>query len=1060
MPVPAPAPDGPSPARPEARPASAAQGGIWFNERLEDCGAVHHVPFTLRFDGPLDVPALRHACDAVLDRHHQLTSAVEDRGGVPYLIPAAARPALLVEPAGEEATRQHIRAPFDLAHGPLCRLVLQVVGPREHRLLVVAHHIVFDGRSMELFAADLAEYYGARTEGRAPVLPGLPTAEPAGAEEERIAAKLPAARRYWADRPLGDEDVVLPGLTRPAQGVQDGESVEFRLPAELRAALGPLAERIGVTRFELLVASLHALLFRYGNGTPVTALDLGTRTADQRDHIGVHVNELPFSSAPRSSTPFAEYARAVRAGLRELYQVREVPLGRVGAGVRPGVALAPVSLTYRRTGAAPRFPGLEVAADWSPSNHTARNALRIELTDGPDDFGVLIQYPPRSITRERAESTGRHWLTLLTHATSSPDAPLAELVLLEEDERDRLLTDWNDTAVEYPPHTVPELIAQQAARRPDAVAVVHGDRRLTYAELEADAEALAGRLREKGIGAGSLVAVRASRTERLLVGLLGVLKARAAYIPLDAVYPAERTAFVLADSGAAHELNDSDLTAGDGMDGAGLPGVGFRDGGVDGAGAVGAPSAEDLAYVIYTSGSTGRPKGVQIEHRSLTNLLLSFRDLLDARPGHRWLALTSVSFDISGLELFLPLVTGGTVVVASESQTRDGRALSELAARHGVTHVQATPTGWAMLLDSGFQAPAVTALAGGEALPQALAQRLRPKVGRLLNVYGPTETTIWSTWEEIPAGAQDPVTIGRPLANTRVYVLDERLTPVPVGVPGDFYVAGAGLARGYVGRPELDAQRFLPDPFGPPGSRMYRTGDRARHRDDGRVEFLGRADDQIKLRGFRIELGEIESRLLAVEGVELAAAAVRDGRLVGYHVGRARAGDLRRELAAALPAYMVPEVFVALDALPTTPNGKLDRAALPYPAGTATDVPSEAVDGTEAAEGTGSAGGAGDAEGAGGAPENLPESPLETVRDIWREVLMLPELGDEEDIFDLGGHSITMTQISTRIWDRLGVEVPLSAYFDAPTIRGIAAVVAELQAEEAYEDSYEHGVDG
>ncbi|MFH8346405.1 amino acid adenylation domain-containing protein [Streptomyces sp. NPDC018045] len=999
-------------ARPEPRPASAAQRGIWFNEQLDDCGAVHHVPFTLHFDGALDTAALRRACEAVLRRHPALTSAVENRDGVPHLVPAPSRPELVTGRAGEDATRQHILAPFDLAEGPLCRLVLQIAGPREHRLLVVAHHLVFDGHSMELFAADLAAHYGAETGHGTPVPPRPAPAEPASDEDARIAAKLPAARDHWARHPLGDDDLVLPGLDRPAHGVGPGASVEFRLPEDLRDRLGPLAEGIGVTRFELVVASLHALLFRYGNGAPVTALDLGTRTPQQLGHIGVHVNELPFGSAPDPALTFADFARATRAGLRELYRVREVPLGRVGVGVRPGVALAPVSLTYRRPGPAPEFPGLTVTADWTPSNHTARNALRIELVDGPDGFDVLLQYPPQALAREHAESVARHWLTLLRHTAAHPDTPLAGLPLLDEDERDRLLTRVNDTAVAHPARTVPELIAEQAARTPDAVAVVHADRGLTYAELDAGAERLAARLRDKGIGKGALVAVRASRSERLLVGLLGVLKAGAAYIPLDAAYPPERIEFVLKDAGAAYELGDTDLLADDLV-----PGDGQQ---APGAPVPPAPAPGDLAYVIYTSGSTGRPKGVQIEHRSLTNLLLALRGPLGSGPGHRWLALTSVSFDISGLELFLPLVTGGTVVVAGAGDTRDGAALTELIARHGITHVQATPTGWAMLVDHGFDAPAVTALVGGEALPPPLAQRLRPRVGRLLNVYGPTETTIWSTYDEIGPEA-GPVTIGRPLANTRVYALDERLAPVPAGLPGDLYIAGDGLARGYVGRPELDSERFVPDPYGPPGSRMYRTGDRVRHRGDGRLEFLGRTDDQIKLRGHRIELGEIESRLLALDGVHRAAAAVRDGRLVGYHVGAADTGHLRRELAAALPPYMVPEVFVALDALPATPNGKLDRAALPAPPEDATVRPPAA------------------------------DSPLEAVREIWREVFGLPELTDTDDLFDLGGHSITMTQISTRILDRLGVEVPLSAYFDAPTVEGIAAVVAALREEEEEE---------
>ncbi|MEU2740243.1 amino acid adenylation domain-containing protein [Streptomyces sp. NPDC007095] len=989
--------------RPDTRPASAAQSGIWFNELLDDCGAVHHLSFAVLFDGDLDVAALEHACGAVLSRHPDLASAVEDRDGAPFLVPAATRPELVIEQHSREATRRHIVAPFDLARGPLSRLVVQTTGPREHRLLVVVHRLVFDRRSMELFVTDLAALYRAEVEDGEPGLPELSPAEPVGSEEQRIAAALPLAQRYWTDHPF-DDDLLLPGLDRPARGVRNGESVELRIPGELRQKLQDVADRIGVTRYELILASLHAVLFRYGNTAPVTALDLDTRTPDQQVRIGAHVNELPFSSVPGGDMPFADFARGISSGLRELHRVRDVPLARGRAGTKPGLASASVHLTCHRWTAAPHFPGVVATVDRLPLDSVVRHTLHIALLDGPDGLDAVFQYPPESLTRDNVRSMSRHWLSALTHITTAPDTALAELPLLDRQERDRLLADHNDTAVDHPVRAVPELFAEQVARRPDAVAVIHADRQLTYAQLDAAATRLADRLRSKGIRPGELVAVRASRTERLLIGLLGVLKAGAAYVPLDAEYPAERLDFIIADCQAVLELGDAELAPA------------TEDPGVADRAVTTSPAPDDLAYVIYTSGSTGRPKGVQIEHRSLVNLLLSMRDLLDARPGHRWLASASAAFDMSVPELFLALVTGGTVVMASETQTRDGSALRELIARQEVTHMQATPTGWAMLLDAGFAAPGITAITGGEALPLTLAQRLRPKVGRLVNLYGPTEATVWSMADEI-GPEPDRVTIGRPLANTRVYLLDERLTPVPEGIPGDLYLAGAGLARGYLGRPELDREWFLPDPFGPPGTRMYRTGDRVRRRGDGRLEFLGRIDDQIKLRGYRIELGEIESRLLAVPGVDQAAATVREGRLVGYYVGGADGGELRRALAASLPAYMVPEAFVAVEALPTTPNGKLDRSALPSP--------------PEAAP----------------APSTGSGNVLETVRQIWCEVLRVPELEDTENLFDLGGHSITMTQISARILDRLGVEVPLHAFFDAPTVQGMAAVVADLRAQ-------------
>ncbi|MGW5652734.1 non-ribosomal peptide synthetase [Streptomyces humi] len=993
---------GPSPA---ARRATATQRGIWFNERIDDCGAAHHVPFAVRFDGPLDVTALESALARVVRRHPALTSVVEDRAGTPYLVPGRAVPDLRLRPVAEgepdgAAARAFVRAPFDLARGPLLRARLETTGPDRYRLLVVVHHIVFDGRSMEVFVEELATCYDAAARRTGARLPEPCTVDAAQAEEDRIRAALPAARAYWERQPLGGE-TVLPWLDRGVRGTQEGAALRLAVAGDVRDRWRAAAADIGVTFFELLVAGLHALLFRYGNETPGTALDLSTRRPGQ-DDIGAYVNEPPFLSRPRPGLPFDDFAREVRSGLRELYQVRDVPLGRAGLAVGAGVALAAVSLSYRRAGAAPEFLGTRARVDWSLSNDTSRNSLRIELVDAPDGMSVLVLFPSRSWPAEGPRTLLAHLQALLGQVADAPGTPLAELAVsavVPAGTGTGLPGDADDPAPRHLP-TVVDLVREQAERTPEAVAVVCGDRTLTYAELLGAAGRLAARLGRRGVGRGSLVAVCADRSERLVVGLLAVLQAGAAYIPMDPGHPRARLDLVRGDAAPVCELRDDDLL----YDGAGHPvPTGRRP-----------PEAADTAYVIYTSGSTGTPKGVAVEHRALSALLAAMRAVLDSGPAHTWLALTSVSFDIAHLEIFLPLVTGGTLVVAGDG-LRDPAALAALAARHHVTHVQATPTGWAALVDGGFHAPDAVALTGGEALPPALAGRLLPRVGRLLNVYGPTETTIWSSWTDItdPTGR---VTIGRALPGERLYVLDRGLRPAPAGIPGDLYVAGTGLARGYLRRPGLTAQRFVPDPYGPPGSRMYRTGDRAVHRPDGRLEFLGRDDDQFKLRGYRIEPGEIEARLLQLPGVSRAAVAVRGDRLVGYLTGAPDEGAVRRGLAAVLPAYMVPDTFVTLDALPVTPNGKLDRQALPAPAEPAAPTAGE--------------------------------PPFAIVRTIWREVLGVPVLGDDESLFDLGGHSITMTRIASRIWDDLGVDVPLQAFFDTPTVAGIAAVVAGLREQD------------
>ncbi|GAA0392821.1 hypothetical protein Acor_62950 [Acrocarpospora corrugata] len=973
---------------------SVPQSGIWFNEQLSDLGAVHHMPFAVRFAGPVDVQALGRACARVVARHPMLRAAVRQSDGVPYLVEGKPVRVELGSDPGME-----IALPFDLERGPLARLSLLDDG----RLLVVVHHLAFDGQSTDVFVADLAECYRAEVAGFPPELPVFGPGEDPDREAARVAAGVPAARAYWSGRWAEPDEVVLPGFDRPDQEVQEGEAVEFRLP---ESVLGDAAERLGVTRFELVVASVHALLRRYGNERPVTALDLGVRPAEARGHIGVYVNELPFASEPSPAMGFAEFARLVRANLRELYRVREVPLGRAVSGLRPGVSLAPVSLTYRRRIAPP--PGM--AVDWVVFNETARNALRIHLVDGPDGLGVMFQFPPRSIARADVERIAAHWQAILAQVTKNPDTALQEL-----DVADGTVVAGVDTA--YPQVSALELFGEQVADAPDAVAVVSGDARLSYAELDLLSGQLAERLRTAGVRDGDLVALSAGRSERLVAGVLACWKAGAAYLPLDPAYPAERLDYILADSGAKVlladpgtrltgatlvRLDEPALTAlevaalgelSTASDGAGLGELAST--AFDG-------SADHLAYVIYTSGSTGRPKGVEIGHGALTNLLLAMRDELDAKAGNVWMAVTSLSFDISALELWLPLITGGSVVIAAEPDTADGAALTKLAKQHAVTHLQATPSTWRLLLDAGFAFDG-TALTGGEALPLPLAVQLRPRVGRLLNMYGPTETTIWSTIADIPS---DParISIGRPLANTQLHILDDNLAPVPAGVPGELYIAGAGLARGYLNRPELTAERFRSEPV-----RMYRTGDRVRLRGD-ELEFLGRTDNQIKLRGHRIELGEIEACLLAY--AKEAAVAVQDGKLVSYTVGGG--SELRRHLARQLPAYMVPAAFVELDALPLTPNGKLDRAALPRH-----DEPA-----APAAPATG-------------------VSPEAAVAEIWAEVLGMDGIDPEESLFDLGGHSLTIAQIAARIRDRFDVDVPFYAFFDTPTIAGIAAVVSD-----------------
>ncbi|MGC4807912.1 non-ribosomal peptide synthetase [Micromonospora sp. DT233] len=1061
--------------------ATYAQHAVWFTEQAGVAGTAYHMALGIRFDAGLDRRALVEACAAVVEQHPVLATrvatddaatqvATDDAatraahtgggtpggGGMPALVPADVRPAVTFAEWTPARVAEELARPHDLRVGPLSRFTLLTAADGRHLLLVCVHHLVFDGMSKDVLARDLADAYAAALAGRpAWAAPGGDGhAGHAAAERERVAAELPAARDHWARHWAGRGDVVLPGLRRLPTGAEPGAAVDVELPAGLADGVGRAADSLGVTRFELLLAAVHALLARYGNRGVAVGVTLSTRTPAQADQVGLFVNELPVAVDPPAGT-FAEHARAVRARLRELYGFRAVPLAHAVSGLRPAPALTAVSVGYRRRGDEPTFPGIATEVQWTLFGGAARNALHVQIVDDPTGLTVSLQHSPSAIDADAVARIGAQLRTLLAAAVADPLRPVADLPVLPADELDRVTRGWNDTARAYPDVTVAGLVAARVAADPDAVAVVDGDVALSYAELDAAAARLAALLRQRGVGAGSLVAVALDRSWQAVATLLAVLRRRAAYLPIDPGHPAARRRLVLADAASALVVTAAEAIDDDGppvlaldpLDLLGAP-TGETDpaptGETDPPGDGDPPAADDLAYVLYTSGSTGRPKGVAVRHGALTNLLLGMRDLLGSRPGDRWLHLTSPSFDIAAVEVFLPLVTGGRVVVASAVSALDGAGVLRLIRAARVTHAQATPSGWRVLLEAGLETSPLVALCGGEALPVPLARELRARVARLVNGYGPTEATIYATAEEVPADP-DEVTIGRPLPNVRAYLLDEDRRPVPVGLPGELYVAGAGLADGYLGRADLTAERFVTDPFAGGDARLYRTGDRCRWLPDGRLDFLGRADDQVKIRGHRIELGEVAARLLEHPSVAEATATLRadadgEARLVAYVVPRTGAvadrAQLRRHLALSLPAAVLPTDWVLLDRLPVGPTGKVDRAALPAPAQHA--APS-ATDTTTADIAT-----ATDPDAANPAGD---DPVLRVLREIWQEVLRIPDIGVHEDLFDLGGHSLTITRISGRIQQRLGVEVPLDAFFDTPTIAEIAEIVRACREE-------------
>jgi amino acid adenylation domain-containing protein len=1019
--------------------ASLAQQGIWFTEQVVDAGSGYHIPLSIQLSGDLRVEAFEQACRDVTARHPLLAVALSESDDGLELV-AAEPPGLRQETMGNDADldaalRAETIRPFDRGRGPLARFTLFSLGECRYRLLFVAHHLVFDGTSKDVLVRDLVACYNARVAGNEPDLPELPDYEAhVAGEKQRVAAATPAAKLFWTGR-WQEHEVVLPGLCGQ-QTAQGGESVELRLDR----GIGDIARDLGVSRFEFLLAALQVLLFRYGNEKPSVAIDLSTRTPQHRNAIGVFVNELPVSVEIQPT--FRVFLARVRAELREMYAHWEVPLARAVAGVKPATSLAPVSLSYRERTGSPSFTGLESEVDWIAPAHAARNALHLQVVAGDDDLVLSFQYSRHMIGRADAERIGRHFTTLLDGVLADPDAPIADLPLLDGAERTRLLVDWNDTAAEFPDQTsLAALVEAQVARTPQATAVTFEDATLSFAELNALANSVAHRLRRNGVGREDVVAICAERSLELVVGLLGILKAGAAYLPLDPEYPRDRLAFMLSDAAPAAVLTQRRL-----LDV--LPETGKQpmllDDDLRGE-PTGNPEPlagpDNAAYVIYTSGSTGRPKAVVTSHRSICNRLHWMQRQYALTSEDMVLQKTPVSFDVSVWELFWPLITGAGLTVARPGGHKDAGYLRDLIATAGITTVHFVPSMLAAFLaedDIERCTSLRRVICSGEELPADLARRF---VGlfsaELHNLYGPTEAAIdvshWHCRPELLDGLAR-VPIGHPIDNIRLYVLDDAMRLVPPGVPGELHIGGAGLARGYLRRPDLTAQRFVTDPFGQPGESLYKTGDLARHRSDGALEFLGRIDTQVKIRGQRVELGEIEVALREQrQPLRDAAVALRedrpgDQRLVAYVVpvnGEVpRTDELRAELKRMLPDYMVPTAYVTLDALPTTPNGKLDRAALPAPE---TPAPSTQDRQSE--------------------PRTDVQRLMAT---LWQEALGIDSVGIDDDFFELGGHSLLATRVISKLRRQLPAGSPgitVMDMFAEPTIRELAALIETTEPE-------------
>ncbi|MFE0464901.1 amino acid adenylation domain-containing protein, partial [Kitasatospora sp. NPDC058965] len=1024
--------------RPELVPLSYAQQRLWFLNRFADSGAAYNIPIALRLTGDLDLPALRLALRDLLVRHESLRTVFPELDGTAHqLVQAEPSEVLeLVALEGEqelaEAVAAAAREEFDLTTEIPVKAWLFRLSPTDHTLVLTFHHIAADGWSMAPLGADLRTAYACRAAGQSPAWAELPVQyadytlwqrELLGDESDPdslISAQLDHWRTALADLP---ELIELPtDRPRPQQPDHRGGLVEFTLAG---GPLAALAGDHGATVFMVLQAAVTALLSRLGAGTDIA---LGTPVAGRTDSaldelVGFFVNTLVLRTDLSGDPTFRELLDRVRGTDLAAFAHQDVPFERLVEVLNPERALNrhplfQVMLTLDNTPApaALDLPGL-TAAPVEATAQTAKFDLSFAFAGGADQtLHGAVEYAAELFDEATVRTLADRLVRLVEAAVAAPDTRLSELPLLTGPEHRLLLEQWNDTARAVPATTVPALFAAQVARTPAAPAVRYGDTVLSYAELDARANRLAHLLVARGIRPEEFVALALPRDAELMVAVLGVLKAGAAYLPVDPAYPADRIAFMLADAAPALVLTTGQVAATAGprllLD---APEVRAELRTLPDTAPVTALLPEHPAYVIYTSGSTGRPKGVVVPHRNVAELAAwSFAEL-GARQLAEVLAATSLNFDVSVFEMFAPLLSGGCIEVVPD-------LLALLDRDWQGTLLSAVPSALAQLLAQRRGAPlgAELLVLAGEGLSASTAAAVRAAVpgARLANFYGPTETTVYATaWDEDrPAAGAPP--IGRPRHNTRAYVLDPYGNPVPPGVPGELHLAGGGLARGYLDRPGLTAERFVPDPFGLPGSRMYRTGDIVHWTADGELQYRGRTDHQVKVRGFRIELGEIEDRLARHPQVAHAAVLVRedtpgDQRITAYlvpHPGAAPTAEkLREHAAAALPGYMVPSAFVLLAALPLNPSGKLDRAALPAPGRTAAP--------------------------AGRAPRTLAEQRL---AELFAQTLGVERVWLDDSFFTLGGHSLLVTKLVSRIRTELGVELPLRAVFEAPTVAALA----------------------
>jgi amino acid adenylation domain-containing protein len=1051
--------------RPERIPLSFTQQRLWFIHQLDPKSHSYNMPRALRLRGRLDVAALERSLNEIVRRHEVLRTSYPtvDNEAVQHVSPSLVLPLPIIDllefPESQrfekalQLASEISKEPFDLAKGPVLRLTLLRAGEEDHLLLMLMHHIITDVWSTGLLFREMAALYEAYTCGKPSPLEELPIqyADFAIWQRNHLQGEvLENLLSYWKEKLKGKLPVMQLPTDRPRPAVQNfrGEEIVFYLSRQFTDELKAMSRREGVTLFMTLLATFKTLLYIYSKqedilvGAPIA----NRKPIETERLLGFFANTVVFRTDLSNEPTFRELLTRVREVSVGVYQHQDLPFEKLVEAIQPErntshTVVFQVLFALQNT-ALPdlKMPGLDVKLTNIDSGNV-RFDLTLHMTEWPEGLTCMLEYSTSLFNASTITRMVEHLKILLQEVVADPSRPISRIPVLTGEEL-KALAEWNSTETVFPlKQPVHELIEAQVERTPQSVAVVFRDNELTYEALNRRANQLAHRLRASGVGPESLVAIYMERSSEMVVGILGALKAGAAYMPLDPSLPTDRLAFILRDTSAPVVLTQSHLSGS-------LPDHGAHRICLDSDwGSVEtysnsnphvAVEGENLAYVIYTSGSTGVPKGVMSTHAGLRNRLLWMQEEYKLTEFDRVLQKTPYSFDVSVWEFLWPLMTGARLVMAEPGGHQDAAYLIDLMSKQGVTTLHFVPSMLRVILEEeGLES--LTSLrqviCSGEALSFELRERFFERLDvDLHNLYGPTEASIDVTYYNCrEVSDRGIVPIGKPIANTQIHILDKHLQPSPFIVPGELHIGGIGLARGYINRPDLTAEKFIPDPTSrEPGARLYKTGDLARWLEDGNIEYLGRIDFQVKIRGFRIELGEIEAVLSQYPGIKEAVVLARedkpgDKRLVAYITTDRQVelsmNELRRFAQEKLPEYMVPVAFVTLDALPVTTSGKIDRKALPLPEQTHDDKSIEYV-----------------------APRTAYE---EALVEVWSELLGVERIGINDDFFDLGGHSLLGIQLMWKLRHQFGKSIPATTLFTARTVAQLAALLETQSSQQS-----------